>query len=245
MSISAARITRGGMMFEVKNLCSAYGDIQVLYDIDMHIHEGEIVALFGPNGHGKSTLLKAISGVHPATSGSILFKGDDIASTAAHKIVEMGIAYIPEERFLFPDMTVMENLNMGAYNPNARQAMGENLEFVFEVFPRLAERKTQLCSTLSGGEARMVAIARGLMSNASMLMVDEPSIGLSPGMKFAVFEAVERVNKEKNYTILIVEQEIEHALRMANRIYQIKKGRILFERKADEIDVQEIEKAYF
>ena len=232
-------------MFEVKELCSAYGDIQVLYDIDIHIETGEVVALFGPNGHGKSTLLKAISGVHPATSGSVLFNGNDIAATPAHKIVEMGIAYIPEERFLFPDMTVMENLNMGAYNLNARKVMKENLEFVFEVFPRLAERKNQLCSTLSGGEARMVAIGRGLMCNASMLMVDEPSIGLSPSMKFAVFEAIEKVNSEKNLTILIVEQEIEHALRMAGRMYQIKKGRILFERKADEIDVQEIEKAYF
>lgn len=232
-------------MFEVKGVCSAYGDIQVLYDIDIHIDEGEVVALFGPNGHGKSTLLKAISGVHPAMKGSILFQGEDITSTPAHKIVEKGIAYIPEERFLFPDMTVMENLNMGAYNLNARPHIKENLEFVFEVFPRLAERKSQLCSTLSGGEARMVAIGRGLMCNASMLMVDEPSIGLSPSMKFAVFEAVEKVNKEKNLTILIVEQEIEHALRMANRMYQIKKGKILFERKADEIDVQEIEKAYF
>jgi len=245
MSTSVARITRGDTMFEVSKLNSAYGDIQVLYDIDIHIEEGEIVALFGPNGHGKSTLLKAISGVHPATNGSILFKGEEISGTPTHKIVEMGIAYIPEERFLFPDMTVMENLNMGAYNLNARKKIHENLEFVFEVFPRLAERKSQLCSTLSGGEARMVAIARGLMCDASMLMVDEPSIGLSPGIKFAVFEAVEKVNREKNLTILIVEQEIEHALKMANRMYQIKKGRILFERKADEIDVREIEKAYF
>ncbi|MBN2051824.1 MAG: ABC transporter ATP-binding protein [Spirochaetales bacterium] len=232
-------------MFEIKDLCSAYGDIQVLYNIDLHIDEGEVVALFGPNGHGKSTLLKAISAVHPARSGSILFKGQEIAKTPAHKIVELGIAYIPEERFLFPDMTVMENLNMGAYNLNARKSMAENLEFVFDVFPRLKERRGQLCSTLSGGEARMVAIARGLMCNASMLMVDEPSIGLSPSMKFAVFEAIEKVNREKNLTILIVEQEIEHALRMANRMYQIRKGRILFERKADEIDVKEIEKAYF
>lgn len=245
MSTLAERTTRGGTMFEVKGLCSAYGDIQVLYDIDIHIDEGEVVALFGPNGHGKSTLLKTVSGVHPSTRGSVLFNGVDISRTPSHKIVEMGIAYIPEERFLFPDMTVMENLNMGAYNLNARKHIDENFEFVFEVFPRLAERKNQLCSTLSGGEARMVAIARGLMSNASMLMVDEPSIGLSPSMKYAVFDAVEKVNREKKLTILIVEQEIEHALRLANRMYQIKKGRILFERKADEIDVQEIEKAYF
>jgi branched-chain amino acid transport system ATP-binding protein len=233
------------MMFEIKNLNSGYGDIQVLHDISLSIREREIVALFGPNGHGKSTLLKAVSGVHPASSGSIVFKDAEISKTAAHAIVGMGIAYIPEERFLFPDMTVMENLNMGAYNLNARKAMRDNLAFVFEVFPRLAERRQQLCSTLSGGEARMVAIARGLMSNASMLLVDEPSIGLSPGMKYAVFEAVEKVNRERNITILIVEQEIRHALKMASRIYQIRKGRILFERNADEIDVNEIENAYF
>jgi branched-chain amino acid transport system ATP-binding protein len=232
-------------MFEVSNLNSAYGDIQVLYDISLNIRKGEIVALFGPNGHGKSTLLKAISGVHPAVSGSIVFNDTEISKTAPHAIVVLGIAYIPEERYLFPDMTVMENLNMGAYNVNARKAMKENLEFVFEVFPRLAERRKQLCSTLSGGEARMVAIARGLMCNASMLMLDEPSIGLSPGMKFAVFEAIEKVNRDRRITILIVEQEIEHALRMANRIYQIRKGRIIFERSASEIDVKEIENAYF
>jgi branched-chain amino acid transport system ATP-binding protein len=232
-------------MFEIKGLCSKYGDIQVLYDINIHIDKGEIVALFGPNGHGKSTLLKTVSGVHPACGGSVTFYGVEIVNTPSHQIVEMGIAYIPEERFLFPDMTIMENLNMGAYNRKAREAMSKNLQFVFEVFPRLAERKTQLCSTLSGGEARMVAIARGLMSNASMLMVDEPSIGLSPSMKFAVFEAIEMVNKERGLTILIVEQEIEHALRMANRMYQIKKGCILFERESDKIDIQEIEQAYF
>jgi branched-chain amino acid transport system ATP-binding protein len=238
-------IIKEGTMLEIKDLNSAYGDIQVLYDISIHIEEGEIVALFGPNGHGKSTLLKAISGIQPAQSGSITFYGNEISKTPAHSVVGMGIAYIPEERYLFPDMTVMENLNLGAYNLNARKAINVNLEFVFEVFPRLAERKTQLCSTLSGGEARMVAIARGLMCNASMLLVDEPSIGLSPGMKFAVFEAIESVNRERNITILIVEQEVEQARRMANRMYQIKKGRILFERKADEIDVKEIEKAYF
>ncbi len=239
------RTTRGGTMFETKGLCSAYGDIRVLYDVDLHIEKGEIIALFGPNGHGKSTLLKAIAGVHPAKSGSILFDGTEISRTPPHEIVSMGIAYIPEERFLFPDMTVMENLNMGAYNVNARKSKKENLDFVFDVFPRLAERKTQLCSTLSGGEARMVAIARGLMSNATFLMVDEPSIGLSPGMKFAVFEAIQKVNRERGITVLLVEQEIEHALRMADRVYQIRKGKILFERAAGNIDVGEIEKAYF
>ena len=232
-------------MISVEHVDSAYEEIQVLHDINIHIEEGEIIALFGPNGHGKSTLLKAISGVHPAVRGRITFKGEEITNTPSHIIVEKGIAYIPEERYLFGDMTVMENLNMGSYNRLAREKMQENLAFVFEVFPRLAERRSQLCATLSGGESRMVAIARGLMSDAELLLVDEPSIGLSPGMKFAVFEAIEMINKEKGITVCIVEQEIEHALEMAKRIYQIKKGRILFERNADEIDVDEIEKAYF
>jgi branched-chain amino acid transport system ATP-binding protein len=157
----------------------------------------------------------------------------------------MGIAYIPEERHLFRDMTVMENLKMGAYNRRARPSTQQNLAFVLEVFPRLAERKDQPTSTLSGGESRMVAVARGLMSEPTLLLVDEPSIGLSPGMRQAVFDSIAKINHEKKITILIVEQEIRNALKLANRIYLLKKGQILFERPAGEVNVEEIEKAYF
>lgn len=232
-------------MLEVQNLDSFYGELQVLRQVSLHVDAGEVVALFGPNGHGKSTLLKAISGLHPPSAGTVKFNGEELSKLPAHKIVERGLAYIPEERHLFPDMTVMENLMMGAYNLRARKKIQPNLEFVFHVFPRLKERRNQYCSTLSGGEARMVAIARGLMSETTLLLVDEPSIGLSPGMRKAVFEAIEKINTERGITILIVEQEIENALALSSRFYMLKNGQIAFERKAHELDVAEIEKAYF
>jgi branched-chain amino acid transport system ATP-binding protein len=232
-------------MLELNGVDGYYADLQVLRQVSLVVNSGEVVALFGPNGHGKSTLLKTISGLHQAAAGSIKFEGHEISSLPSHKIVEMGIAYIPEERHLFHDMTVMENLKMGAYNRRARPSTQQNLAFVLEVFPRLAERKNQLTSTLSGGESRMVAVARGLMSEPTLLMLDEPSIGLSPGLRHVVFDSIAKINREKKITILIVEQEIRNALRLANRIYMLKKGQILFERSAAEVDVEEIEKAYF
>lgn len=232
-------------MLELNGVDGYYADLQVLRQVSLVVNSGEVVALFGPNGHGKSTLLKTISGLHQAAAGSIKFEGHEISSLPSHKIVEMGIAYIPEERHLFRDMTVMENLKMGAYNRRARPSTQQNLAFVLEVFPRLAERKDQLTSTLSGGESRMVAVARGLMSEPTLLMLDEPSIGLSPGMRHTVFDSIAKINREKKITILIVEQEIRNALKLANRIYMLKKGQILFERSAAEVNVEEIEKAYF
>jgi len=232
-------------MLELEGVDGYYADMQVLRQISLSVNTGEVVALFGPNGHGKSTLLKTICGLHQAAAGSIKFEGKEISSLPSHKIVEMGIAYIPEERHLFRDMTVMENLKMGAYNRRAHPSIQQNLDFVLEVFPRLAERKDQLTSTLSGGESRMVAVARGLMSEPTLLLVDEPSIGLSPGLRHAVFASIAKINREKNITILIVEQEIRNALKLANRIYMLKKGQILFERSATEVNVEEIEKAYF
>jgi branched-chain amino acid transport system ATP-binding protein len=232
-------------MLEVCDVNNYYADLHVLKQVSLTVTKGEIVALFGPNGHGKSTLLKTICGLLPATAGSVKFNGQEITNLPMHRIVEMGIAYIPEERHLFGDMTVSENLNLGAYNLRARRYIKENLDFVFEIFPRLAERKNQLCSTMSGGESRMVAVARGLMSEPSLLLVDEPSIGLSPSARSAVFQALEKINREKGITILIVEQEIREALKLSSRIYMIKKGQILFERPAANLDVAEIEKAYF
>ncbi len=232
-------------MLEVREVHNYYADLHVLKEVSLDVRRGEVVALFGPNGHGKSTLLKTICGLHPAASGSIRFNGREIAAAPAHEIVEMGIAYVPEERHLFGDMTVLENLNLGAYNARARKSVKQNLEFVYEVFPRLAERKNQKCSTLSGGESRMVAVARGLMSEPDLLLVDEPSIGLSPSMRGAVFDSLKKINGEKGVTILIVEQEIRDALKLASRVYMIKKGEILFERPAAGLNVSEIEKAYF
>ena len=233
------------MALEVQEVDSFYGDLQVLRKVSLTVAEGEFVALLGPNGHGKSTLLKAIAGLHPPSLGSIRYRGTEIFGATAVEIVQMGLVYIPEERYLFPDMTVLENLNLGAYNPKARSRIKENLQFVFTLFPRLEERKNQKCFTLSGGESRMVAIGRGLMSGASLLLVDEPSIGLSPALKKSVFDSIKKINHERSITILMVEQEIEDALTLAGRIYMMKGGTILFERNANEVDKAEIEKAYF
>jgi branched-chain amino acid transport system ATP-binding protein len=232
-------------VLDVQDVVSAYEDIQVLRGVTLRVREGELVALFGPNGHGKSTLLKAISGVHPPTSGSIRYRGEEIARAPSHEIVARGVAYIAEERHLFTDMTVQENLTLGAYNSRARRSMVKNLDLVYEAFPRLEERRKQSCSTLSGGESRMVAIARGLMSGASLLLLDEPSIGLAPGLKKVLYRSIQRINEDAEITILLVEQEIEHALGMANRVYLLKKGEVLFERRASEADASEIKEAYF
>ena len=192
-------------LLEVRDVTGGYEDIQVLRGVSFDVREGEILALFGPNGHGKSTLLKAIAGVHPATGGTIRFLDREISRLPAHGIVALGLAYIPEERHLFTDMTVSENLVLGAYSPAARRSQARNLELVYEVFPRLAERGRQPCATLSGGESRMVAIARGLMSDAKLLLVDEPSIGLAPGLRKTLYGAIERLNEEHGITILLVE----------------------------------------
>lgn len=233
------------VLLETRGVTGGYEDIGVLWGVDLKVHEGEIVALLGPNGHGKSTLLKAISGVHPATGGEILFRGKEISSLAPHEVVASGISYIPEERYLFSDMSVLENLKLGAYTKGARAGMSRSMELVFEIFPRLEERQKQHCNTLSGGEARMVAIARGLMCEASLLLVDEPSIGLSPGLKKGVYEAIQKVNDEAGITVLLVEQEIDYALRLAQRLYLLKKGRIEFEQQTDDADIDEIHKGYF
>lgn len=232
-------------MLEVREVTAGYDDIQVLRGTSLDVSDGEIVALFGPNGHGKSTLLKVISGVHPATSGTVSFQGDEIIGLPAHAIVARGIAYIAEERHLFTEMSVWENLHLGAYNRAARGSEARNLELVYEIFPRLAERRNQPCSTLSGGEGRMVAIARGLMSGASLLLVDEPSIGLAPGLKKTVYEAIAKINRDVGIAVLLVEQEIDHALNLASRAYVLKKGAVLFERPIDAVDVEEIKEAYF
>lgn len=232
-------------MLEAMELVSAYGDMTVLRGISLEVREGEIVALFGPNGHGKSTLLKTISGLHQPRSGLIKFRGREITSLPSYEIIARGIAYIPEERHLFPNMTVQENLRLGAYCVKDKNKIKQNLDFSYEMFPRLAERRNQPCSTLSGGEGRMVAIARGLMSGSSLLLVDEPSIGLAPILKEVVFAAIEKINREGNLTVLVVEQEIDYPLAIASRIYLLKRGRVLFERPAAEVDPKEVEDAYF
>jgi branched-chain amino acid transport system ATP-binding protein len=232
-------------MLEVKEIDSFYGDLWVLRKVSLSVSEGEVVAVFGPNGHGKSTLLKAIAGLHPPLRGSIVFKDREITREPVHRIVAMGVVYIAEERHLFPQMTVYENLILGAYSFNAKKKMRENLEYVFSLFPWLDERKSQLCSSLSGGESRMLAIARGLMGNPSLLLVDEPSAGLSPLVKQSVFAALRKINQERKVTILIVEQEIGDTLALSQRVYLVKNGQIVFEGRAQALQVKDVEEAYF
>ena len=224
---------------------SYYGELHVLRQASLDIRAGEVVALFGPNGHGKSTLLKAICGVNPPRRGTVHFAGTEITRSASDRIVEMGLAYIPEARNIFNEMTVLENLRLGAYNRRARPKVKENLELVFSLFPRLDERKHQMAVTLSGGESRMLAVGRGLMSDAKLLLIDEPSIGLSPLMKKTVFGAINRVKRTTEISVLVVEQEVDYALAVADRIFLLKKGEVILERKAGEIGKAEIEKAYF
>jgi len=233
------------LALEVEDLDSCYGELQVLRGASLKIRERELVALFGPNGHGKSTLLKTICGIQPPKAGSIRYRGREISGLSTEKTVEMGLAYIPEGRNLFADMTVLDNLILGAYNRPARQHIQESLDFVFSLFPHLEERKSQLASTLSGGEGRMLAVGRGLMSRASLLLIDEPSIGLSPLLKEDVFEAIDRIRKTTETTILLVEQEVEHPLRLADKVYLLRKGQIILEKRASEITRARIEEAYF
>lgn len=215
-------------MLTVTNLDAYYGQFHVLKDVSIEVKEKEVAVMLGPNGHGKSTLLKAICGLAEKVVGKIEYQGREITGLPAEKLVNQGVIYIAENRELFPQMTVLENLKLGAYSKNARQHEKENLDKVFGLFPRLAERKKQLASTMSGGEARMLAIARGLMSNADFLCVDEPSLGLQPNLRLEVFSIIQEVNRQGK-TILLVEQNIPQITEMADKLYVLEEGRITFQ----------------
>jgi len=215
-------------MLEVININTYYGDFKAIDNVSIKINEGDFITVIGPNGHGKSTLLKTICGLIYPKNGIIRLDNTKIVGLPPHKIVEMGLVYVPEGRNLFPEMTVMENLILGAYNKNARKKESKSLEFVFNLFPRLSERKKQLASTLSGGEARMLAIGRGLMSNAKILAIDEPSLGLAPNLRAEVFNKIGQIN-EAGITILMVEQTIVEAIHLIRRFYLMEDGKIVFE----------------
>lgn len=222
-------------MLEIDKINSFYGDFHSLKDVSITVNDGEFVALFGPNGHGKSTLLKTLCGLLSPASGSIKFNGTEITELPTEKIVGMGIVYIAEERHLFGDMTVLENLKLGAYPRHARREEKENLEYVFHLFPKLKEFEKRLASTLSGGEARMVAIGRGLMSSAKFVAADEPSFGLAPNLRTEVFQKLKEINRERGISVLLVEQNIVEASLLADRIYVMEDGRIILEGKREEI----------
>jgi len=221
-------------MLEVNGVNSFYGPLQILYDVTLRVERGELVVVFGPNGHGKSTLLKTICGLHPPASGSIKFEGVETTKWEPASLVEKGVVYIAEDRHLFPQMTVLENLKLGAYNTKARLNEAENLEYVLKLFPRLKERIKKQAQTLSGGEARMLAIGRGLMSNAKFLAIDEPSLGLAPFLRTEVFNKIDEINKG-GITVLLVEQDVTESSEIAKRIYLMEDGRIVFEGNREEV----------
>ncbi|ARQ02921.1 ABC transporter ATP-binding protein [Pseudorhodoplanes sinuspersici] len=218
----------------VKNLHVAYGSIAALHGISLDVQKGETVALIGANGAGKSTTLRAISGLLPVSSGDVLWEGRSIANLAPDRIVAAGIAHCPEERHVWPHMTVAENIALGAYLCRSKEEVQRRTGMAFHRFPRLRERAHQLAGTLSGGEQQMLAIARALMSEPRLLMLDEPSLGLSPKMAEEVFEVVRSINVH-GVTVLLVEQNIHNALSVANRAYVVETGRIVASRLSGEL----------
>jgi branched-chain amino acid transport system ATP-binding protein len=220
-------------MLKVSNLNTYYGESHVLKDVSIDVNQGEVVVMLGPNGHGKSTLLKSICGLVDNVTGSITYQNREIHDLAAEKLVDLGVIYISENRELFPHMTVLENLKLGAYSKNARPHEKKNLKRVFDLFPRLVERQKQTASTMSGGEARMLAVARGLMSNADFLCIDEPSLGLQPSLRHEIFSTIRQIN-EQGKTVLLVEQNIPQIAKLADRIYVMEEGQISFEGNKEE-----------
>ena len=220
-------------MLEVRNLNAYYGESHVLRDVSVSVEKGEVVVMLGPNGHGKSTLLKSICGLVEKITGRINYREESITGMATENIVNLGLIYIAENRELFPYMTVYENLKLGAYAKNARPHEKRNLEWVYDLFPRLVERRKQLASTMSGGEARMLAVARGLMSNADFLCIDEPSLGLQPSLRHEIASIIKQISQEGK-TVFLVEQNIPQITELADRIYVMEEGQISFEGSKDE-----------
>lgn len=215
-------------MLEVKNINAFYGRIQVLWDVSLKVDQGEIVAIVGANGAGKSTLVNAITGLLRITSGEILFLGKRIDGLPAYLISELGISHIPEGRKLFTEMSVLENLEMGAYPKTAWKDRKKTLERVYEMFPRLKERERQLARTFSGGEQQMLAMGRGLMSRPKLCVIDEPSNGLAPLVVMEVFRIIQSL-REQGITILLIEQNVRHTLEIADRAYVLENGRVTLE----------------
>ena len=215
-------------MLELKHLNTSYDFLQILWDVSLRVDEGELVALIGPNGAGKTTTLRTISGLLVPKSGEVLFKGQNIARRAAHAISRLGISYISEELNLFTNMSVRENLLLGAYAVNDKKRELAALEFVYHLFPRLKEREKQLAGTMSGGERKMLAIARGMMSSPQLMLVDEPSLGLAPHLTHDVFRALLELRK-RGVTVLLVEQNVNATLEISDRAYILEHGRIALE----------------
>ena len=232
------------ILLKVEALSVFYGESQALWDVSLDVVKGGITAVIGSNGAGKSTLLKALAGLLEARVGSVIFMGESINSCAPYQRVEAGISLVPESRRLFPAMTIRENLEIGAYVRRARADAKRNLESVFELFPILKERANQLAGTMSGGEQQMAAIARGMMSDPVLLMLDEPSQGLAPLVIIEVFKRIQELN-ERGVTILLIEQNVHHALKIAGNVFVLDTGAIVMQGKGMELKNDEhIRKAY-
>lgn len=231
-------------MLRVNNIDVYYGEVQALWGVSLEVQEGEIVTLIGSNGAGKTTTLRTIAGLlHPA-SGTIEFEGEVISGLPPYEVVKRKISLVPEGRRLFPLMTTLENLELGSLTPDAKAKRKDSLDYVFEIFPLLKERRNQLAGTLSGGEQQMLAIARGLMSRPKLLMLDEPSLGLAPILVEEMFDIVKRINQE-GVTILLVEQNIDHALKIADRGYVLETGKITMYGNATELlEDERLKEAY-
>jgi branched-chain amino acid transport system ATP-binding protein len=231
-------------MLEVRNVDVFYGDVQVLWDVSFDVQKGEIVALIGANGSGKTTSLNTISSILKPKRGSVTYEGRPLHTREPHDLVGLGIAHVPEARRLFPDMTVKENLLLGALTPEARKTRPEMLEKVYGIFPRLKEREKQAAGTMSGGEQQMCAIARGLMSKPRLLMLDEPSLGLSPILVTDIFRVIQEVH-EAGVTVLLIEQNVFKTLAVADRAYVLENGRIVLEGKGkDLLNDEHVKTAY-
>lgn len=231
-------------MLEIKDLNVYYGMIQAIKGISFEVNEGEVIALIGANGAGKTTTLHAVTGLVPVKSGHIIFEGKDITKVPGHKIVSMGMAHVPEGRRVFAQLSVYQNLRMGAYTRKDKDEIKESLEMVYERFPRLEERKNQIAGTLSGGEQQMLAMGRALMSKPKIVLLDEPSMGLSPILVNEIFDIIQSLNKAGT-TVLLVEQNAKKALSIADRAYVLETGRIVQSGDAQVLlNDESIKKAY-
>ncbi|MGE5651943.1 ABC transporter ATP-binding protein [Noviherbaspirillum sp. UKPF54] len=231
-------------MLEISNLRAGYGAINVLWDVSLDFAEGELTTIVGPNGAGKSTLLKAIMGLVPSSQGDITLRGASLAQQRTWDMSEQGVVLVPEGRMVFRDMSVEENLTMGAFPKSRRAAAARNIERAYELFPKLKERRKQLAGSLSGGEAQMVAMARGLMAEPRLLLIDEPSLGLAPVIVHEIFHILGKL-KQQGVTIVLVEQNTHMALSVADRVYMMRSGRVVLDKPASEIDVAKLHDLYF
>jgi branched-chain amino acid transport system ATP-binding protein len=231
-------------VLKLSGVSASYGSVPAIHTISIDIGEGEAVGLLGANGAGKSTTLRAISGLVKLTAGNIIFDGTNLASLPPHRIPELGIAHVPEGRQVFPEMTVQENLEIGSYVPKAKAERRRSLDLVYSIFPRLADRKTQLAGTMSGGEQQMVAVGRGLMLKPRLLMLDEPSLGLAPVMTDVTFEKIGEIHK-MGTAILLVEQNVSRALSLVQRAYVLESGNVIMHGTSAELaNNKQVQAAY-